>query len=398
MRVLFTGTTGIKMKETVSDLAMHFYEKNKQKPDLENIHSREHLSIYDVEEEIKRETDFTAYLDSDNYKWQESIWEQAAQRILQQQEKQKPKNSFICMNVPYFRKSRFFPAIPVDLIKRLELDVIVTLIEEAHLIWQRITTRNVKFPTRSNFRLREIFSWRAATILTADCLAKTLSALNPERPPVKNYVVAVKHPRQMLYKLIFEPESLTVYASFPISSTRDDPGKRKQIDDFRMRLHKYFCVFDPATIDERVYQLALKKQEKGTIEIQETDRWPLPKGFSLCKEDKSDYPIRIPVDQLKEVVEEVDNNIRFRDYRMISQSKSLVAFRPNFGKRPSRGVTAEIFYANDVANVRCFIFSPKEDHDKGATPFEGIGIVRDNLDDLFKDLTSYQQQTSSEEK
>lgn len=398
MRVLFTGTTGIKMKETVSNLAMYCYEKNKLAPDLENIRSKDYLSVYDVEDEIKKETDFTAYLDSDNYKWQESVWEQAAQRILQQLEKQKPKNAFICMNVPYFRKSRFFPAIPVDLMKRLDVDIIVTLIEEAHLIWQRITTRNIVFPTRSTFRLREIFSWRAATILCADCLAKTLSAFNPERPSVKNYVVAVKNPRQMLYRLIFEPQILTVYASFPISSTRDDAKKREQIDVFRVQLHKDFCVFDPATIDERVYQIALSKQQTDTIELRESDRWPLPKSFSLCQEDRADYPIRISADQLKEVVQEVDNNIRFRDFRMISQSKSLAAFRPHFDKHPSRGVTAEVFYANDVANIRCFIFSPPEDYDPTATPFEGIGIMRDKLDDLFADLENYQKHVSSEEK
>jgi adenylate kinase len=397
MRLLFTGTTGVKMKETVSNLAMFCYRMKNKKEDLENIRSKEYLSIYDIEDEIKKDTDFTAYLDSDNYRWQESTWEQAAQRVLQQLEKQKPENSFICMNAPYFRRSRFFPALPVDLVRRLAPDMIVTLIEEAHLVWQRIMTRNAAFPTRSSFRLREIFSWRAATILNADCLAKTLSAFNPDRPPVKNYVVAVKHPPEMLYRLIFEPKTLTIYASFPISRTRNVADNRKQIDEFRTRLHKDFCVFDPATIDERVYQIALNNQKKDTIEIRKEDRWPLPEGFSLCKEDKSDYPVKIAADQLKEVVEEVDNNIRFRDYRMISQSKALVAFRPHFDKHPSRGVTSEVFYANDVANIRCFIFYPRQDQETSETPFEGIGIIREKLDDLFEDLKSYQKYTLHEE-
>jgi hypothetical protein len=141
----------------------------------------------------------------------------------------------------------------------------------------------------------------------------------------------------------------------------------------------------------------LNNQKKGTIEIQKGDRWPLPQGFSLCEENKLDYPVRIPADQLKEVVDEVDENIRFRDYRMISQSNALAAFRPFFDKHPSRGVTAEIFYANDVANIRCFIFSPPEDHTADGTPFEGIGLVREKLGDLFEDVKSYQEHRLREE-
>ena len=384
------------MRRTVSNLACYCYRQAGRPEDVNNIRSRDYLSIYDLEDEIKKITDFTAYLDSDNYKWQESIWEQALERILLQLEDQHPEHAFLCMNAPYFRKSRFFPALSVDLLKKFAPDLIITPIEEAHLVWQRIRTREVIFPTRSDFRLREIFSWRTAAILTSDFLAKTLSTLSPRRPPLKNYVVAVKHPPQMLYRLIFVPQVLVIYTSFPISHTRTDPQKRSQIDAFRTRLHERFCVFDPITIDERVCEIALNRQGTDTIEIRKAERWPLPSRFSLCEEEETDYPIKIDADQLREVVKEVDDHIRFRDYRMISQSKALVAFRPFFDKHLSRGVFSEIFYANNVANIRCFMFWPPEDGVPGGTPFEGIGIIRNNLDSLFKDLEKYESQIASE--
>lgn len=397
MKVIFMGPTGVNMKQTMNKLACYCYRKAGKTEDVNNIRSREHLTIYDLEDEIKKITDFTAFLDSDNYKWQESVWEQALERILLQIADQEPEHAFLCTNAPYFRKSRFFPALSIDLLKRFGPDLIVTLIEEAHVAWQRVRTREVIFPTRSDFRLREIFSWRASAILASDSLAKTLSLLRPRHPPLKNYVVAVKHPPQMLHRLIFEPQVLIVYASFPISHTRADPQKRSLIDGFRERLHEHFCVFDPVTIDERICAITLNQQATDTIEIMKAERWPLPHDFPLSEEDEADYPIKIDAEQLKEVVEEVDDHIRFRDFRMISQSRALVAFRPYFGKHLSRGVFSEIFYANNVANIRSFVFWPEEDGESGGTPFEGIGIIRNCLDDLFEDLKKYESRIASEE-
>lgn len=386
------------MENTITNLAKYCYRQAGKPEDVDNIKSKEYLSIYDLEDEIEKIVDFTAYLDSDNYKWQEATWEQALERILLEIENQEPKHAFLCTNTPYFRKSRFFPAISVDLVNKFSPDLIITLIEEAHLAWQRVKTREIIFPTRSSFRLREIFSWRAASILASDFLAKALSILNPHHPPVRNYVVAVKHPAQMLYKLIFKPKVLVVYASFPISHTRNDPKKRSRIDVFRTRLHEHFCVFDPLTIDERICEIALNRQstKENAVEILREERWPLPDDFPLCKEAATDYPIKIDSEQLREVVQEVDDHIRFRDFRMVSQSDAIVAFRPYFNGLLSRGVFSEIFYANNVANIRCFMFWPPEDGKSEDTPFKGLGIVRKDLDELFEDLKKYETHIAKE--
>lgn len=387
MRVIFTGTTGVNMKQIISNLTLYCYAQKGLPKDLEDPESTKFLKTYFLEDEIKKKADFAAYLDSDAYKWQEDVWEDAFNRILAQVDRDKPKHVFLCMNAPYFRNSRFFPAPSIDPFKKFDPDIMITLIEEAHLVWNRIRKREKVRPMGSEFRLREIFAWRTASILLADTIAKALTSLNPHKPEIRNYVIPVKHPPQMFYRLIFKPDILTVYSSFPITHTRFDEEARKQIDNFRYRLHERFCVFDPITIDETIYEIALNENpDSKEIELKKEHRWPMKEGFALCGDDDDDYPMLISSDQLREVVTEVENNTRHRDYRMISQVKALAAFRPYYGGRLSRGVNAEVLYANNVAHIRCFICWPKEDAMPGGTPFEGIGIIRENVDEILEDL------------
>jgi hypothetical protein len=62
-------------------------------------------------------------------------------------EEEAPEHALLFMNLPYFRKSRFFPAVDVAILRSFRPDMLLTLIEEAHVIWRRIQIREERDKT-----------------------------------------------------------------------------------------------------------------------------------------------------------------------------------------------------------------------------------------------------------
>ena len=67
---------------------------------------------------------------------------------------------------------------------------------DIHAALQR---RDAAQHTNFRLRLREILAWRTAEIAMADLLARNLY----EMRAIPHYVVGLKHPAEMLYRLIF---------------------------------------------------------------------------------------------------------------------------------------------------------------------------------------------------
>ena len=217
---------------------------------------------------------------------------------------------------------------------------------------------------------------------SVEILVTDLIAGNLKKP---NYVVAVKHPVDTVFRLIFKPQSLFIYASFPISSTRNIKRQRQEIDDFRNRLHKEHTVFDPLTIDEKIISFSLDKHGKKKGKLEKTDRWPIPTGFSMVGDDDIRFPISLKTSEIREVLADIDENVKFRDYRLVSQSDSLVAYRPYYGKQVHEGVKSEIDFAVNLMKERYFYF-PSTDGEKNASPFKAGGMPYRSKEGLFSSL------------
>jgi len=112
------------------------------------------------------------------------------------------------------------------------------------------------------------------------------------------------------------------------------------------------------------------------------------------------FPIDIKISEIQEVAEKkttpqgedpsvIDNHIRERDFRLIDQSDTMVAFRPNISGTITGGVTAEANYASQINPKTWYYFWPKDDGDIESGPFKpfaGIGIPYSDQDDLMKFL------------
>lgn len=371
MRVIAIGTTGVNMKALSAELERCHKERG-----------RGRLGLYFVEDELKKNVDWVIYLDSDDYYWQEQMWKEAVARSVARVEEESPDKAVLFMNLPYFRKSRFFPAVDVSLLRAYRPDLVVTLIEEAHVIWKRIQLREGREKTGAYLRLKDVFAWRTASILIGDIIAKAIG--------VQNVVMAVKHPSATIYKIILEGSRPRFYLSFPITYIRSDPEARGEVDRYRSVMHQKFAAFDPLTMDERVLKFA--KRSGNSAVVEEGDRWLLPPGVKPAVEDEPElYPMEIPAEQVDEVLADIDNLIRFKDFRYILQSDAVAVYRPFMKKTFHRGVFSEIMYASNTAHKRVFIYLPHEDLVTGMdSPFgPGVGVVENEFEKFLNTIEKF---------
>ncbi len=391
MRALFLGPTGVNMREAITAVARYFYRARGLPEDLEDREARRALAVYFLEDFLRAKVDWVAFLSSDDYRWQEEEWRSAFVRMLRRVADEGSENVVVGMNLPFFNRSRFFPAFDLSPFRELRPDVVVTLIEEEHVMWRRVQMREERGRrTGADFRLKDIVAWRNTTILLADIISRELG--------VDNYVVAVKHPASTFYKLLFERNALRVYLSFPITAVRDKKEARAEIDGFRRRMHGRFVAFDPLMVDERALRTALASSRGDVVEVRAEDVWNVPAGVEPACGDEADlYPVRIPRDQVEEVLRDLDNIIRYKDFRYIQQSDAVAAYRPFMGKTLSRGMFAEINYALNTAHKRVFIYWPKDDWEPGMeSPFDpSLGVVEQDLDRLVADLETYEEELKS---
>lgn len=330
MRVIFTGQTGTKKKEVIKALKKEILKHHPEYPqDLDSPDLRRFVADYNVENGF-RPTTLISWLETSSQRKRERIWRNSLEEILEQEKREDPRYSFLTLHLTFQRKSRFFSPLSwertIELIKQFKPDYCVSLIDDIYSIWSRIASG-------SYLRLREIMTWRNIETLMTDILAKHVTPQDQKTethkyPYKRSPVVSIKHPPEMLYKLLFRPDVLKIYTAFPITRTRDDPKKRVEIDNFRKTLHKNFIVFDPLTIDELPLERLLEEHQlqrpktnlaNTFLDLKAKYPWPLLKPVLYSE---NHYPIkRLKALEIYEIVSkergkrsEVERSIQLRDF------------------------------------------------------------------------------------
>jgi len=99
----------------------------------------------------------------------------------------------------------------------IQADCIVTLIDNIYEVQQILRRDNPRDPAIHSLRLREIAMWRSQEYVLSYLMAK---ATEEGEKTIPVYVVSVKQNVDMLFRLLFMPKSLRIYASFPITGAR----------------------------------------------------------------------------------------------------------------------------------------------------------------------------------
>ena len=141
-------------------------------------------------------------------------------------------------------------------LNNFDADLFVTFVDDYRKIMERLGSKPQW--TRQNMSNEEVLLWQNVevelTTILASFLEKRFFAVSTNLTPESV---------STLFKLIFYPEIKPIYVSMPISHLRD-PKSRSRISAFIKKLHGYFPVFDPLSI-EVVGAIDIKKSssQKG---------------------------------------------------------------------------------------------------------------------------------------
>jgi hypothetical protein len=241
--------------------------------------------------------------------------------------------------------------------------------------------------------LLRILDWRSNEIILSRHIAGQLqpalmssNAQSSSGPYCKHYLVAIKHPIQTLFDLIFR-DGPTFYVSHPISQVRRNEGTAEatqlitDLSKVEQELSSRWVGFFPTTIDE--WRLPAERAASGDVQHyypRLTTRWDaeryrqsvdllfLPPP-NLAEPDPLWDQAELDDPQLRGVldvlVRRISGQVNTRDHHLVEQSDCFLVYRPFYdGHRPG-GVRKEIEYFEKVkkAGMRkaCFVYSPKRD-------------------------------------
>ncbi|HHT9125152.1 MAG TPA: hypothetical protein ACFYD6_04955 [Candidatus Brocadiia bacterium] len=344
----------------------------------------------------------------------QKIWDDVSNVIKLRFEKTHPRppvHKIISLHAIYYWEGRFFSLINWELLLSLSPTVIVTLIDDIYDIYGRIKQdqkNGVIGIPGGEYSLPVILSWREREILQTFTISKHLY-LDPEyysdaktsnlpaglrhvfHPPIKHFVISVKQSIQTLYDILFNRKKLPVYASFPISAPRrklksgvleDKKTAEKIIEDlhnWRSMLHSKFAVFDPIGIDELRFGEDYRLIPRINFSVSSPMVSPI---------DDADSKIR--PEELKAVKEQINYQIKERDFQLISQSQCTVMWRPLLWNEAHDGVQQEATYAK-AAHKMIFSYHPSLDNmSQKPFPYE-IGSFMRSEKDVVEQLERYQK-------
>ena len=355
--VIFAGTTGFGKSAIIQQFTEESLKLKGYTAGINSPESRKLIRYFKFDDELIKEAnaaDVPTYLENPSNQQKTKAIEATFRRIRKELNSgPKPKYVFLDIHLSYIKRSEFIPPINFanydELVESIDSPIkVITLIDDSFHIWDTIRKREEKRSfANTRLRLREISAWRSVELLQAETIAKRYSN---EYRNVVNYEVSVRHPSYVLRNLIFQQDPVCSYLSFGITNTRNRALCVEEINNFRRRMHSFaekkrLVMFDPVTIDELVVAACMKAQTKRgstkppkTVSIESRKRWPL--GHKSLG-SPVEFPLEVPGDEIKEVVPDIVNNIRARDYKLIDTSIATLAYRPFFNGR-SVGSNEEI--------------------------------------------------------
>ena len=371
---------------------------------------KEHLRNYpnDEDRELLGGPGGLQYLLGKPNDYVRSLWRWAVTSQLSPRLSKRERALFLSMHaVLYSTTSReHFSWIDLDYLKRalrknnLKLQVVLTLIDDWYDVYRRLSAHGQLFapvagekttPAESFVenvaRIVSLLEWRSKEILTSEAIARYFR--------VPHYVVAVKHPKRVVFDLIFTAK-LPVYVSHPITQVREleamsDPAAQKKADSMKeeiqgltngLRESKVVIPFSPTAIDELIIA-----RQGGHLLPRFRDRWlpgdladllfipPPPEPANpldprkFFTEGTNGATLEVCSAVLRVLWELTRRQVSSRDRKLVEQGKCLIVYRPYFNGHFSRGVEVEIKHRTRLTQYKvanggarqCFVLIPDGD-------------------------------------
>jgi hypothetical protein len=144
----------------------------------------------------------------------------------------------ICIHGFFYWREIFFRAFD-RFLNKFSTTMFITFIDDFRNVLGRLNPRP-QWQGEGRLTEKEILLWQNVEVEVTALLAQFA-----DRPFFAVPTAASPH---TFYKLAFHPEIEPVYIAMPISHFRE-PEQRKPIDEFIVRLDKYFTVFNPLSVE-----------------------------------------------------------------------------------------------------------------------------------------------------
>lgn len=423
--IIFTGQSGIKISNCLKRLKGEKRGVGIFK--IENEMVENYRSSY-PDKRYSRDREVVVDILSLPLSTQRKLWEKSFEAISKKIPPHKNSRvNFLTFHASYYhQKNREFIS-PINLIKlrrlRKRVKAVVVFVDDCYDIYKRLLEEGEMF-------YRDIFSsevtpleaiiksvWNNLTILTWREIEIAFSRKIAEILNVPLFVVAVKHPKDMIKRLCFLPlESLRIfYVAHPITSIISKAYARRprfptDLNAFAeacLEKEKNLVLFIPDTVDELRF-----KKENGFYSPSLNDSWPVPYGEEnslfepLPEKTKRINPLnpnrfafregsnRESVSYAINILRnKIDEQITSRDYCLIEQSPNgVIIYQPYFEGDISTGALKEAKYNRDLIKEgnglrRTYIFEQPDNLGKyriNQLHKELLSRALDNVDDDTK--------------
>lgn len=407
MVILFTGMSGVDIKESLNKFKTEFNEFKikhpEREPEIIEFETELEKYYYSVNQNIPKS----------NQVWKDEIltlpyvilegyWKETFNLVYKKIQTIKNEYIFLVLHSCYYHNKThgYLSLINLEEIKKLEIKIVVTFIDDIYEVHHRLTKlgglfHDDKLPSKTSLILRHIMllDWRSKETMLTRFISKQFS-------DCKHYVFAIKHSFETLSNLIYD-NMPSAYVSHPITEVRrlekrheiEEADKiKKEITQISNFLSSEFVPFLPTTIDEYRIDFESKKIiEKGKPAESKKyfpvlrKRWEedwykrpsnllyINSGFTDLNElwgNKRSKTFDEPINQLLTALADIiSDQVSVRDYALIEQSEVLVIYRPLFNGNASGGVLEEFHYFLSLKKIGinmpyCFIYCPQDDIEK----------------------------------
>lgn len=252
-KILVLGITGVDKKKAIGKL-LSFYKYERGVEDAPRVVDFETQYVQNI-------TELHEYLD-DKERAQRSTWDEAWDDFVEDN-KDYDKDLFLLIHGVIVRKLYGFRSpLNFEKLRQWKPTDVITLIDDTYMSWFTTQKRAGGLEWKGKPTLEQLLTARRVETHMGDLIAKDCGA----RKHTRNYMLAVRHPARVLYRLIYGPSTKPIYLSFPISGPRKMERERREeegaldgmneVNTFIEKAAKFeqnnpnVCCFCPLAIDE----------------------------------------------------------------------------------------------------------------------------------------------------
>jgi len=255
----------------------------------------------------------------------------------------KHKHVIVNTHATFRWKHGLFSAFDFDQLAQFGADVYLTLVDNIEAVHERMNRDH-----DLEHSLKDLMVWREEEMLATEIVARS----NPAKAAQFFVIARGRHQNTCaaMFRLIFRPNMVKVYPSFPMSHVTDMPDILKEIDAFRAALAERFVTFDPGDVDEKLLAdqaIAAAREGKQALVL-----------------EVNGNTIHIKTAEILQIVGDIDGQIYARDFTLVRQSDMIVSYIPELptGKPGlSSGVERELQHAHEHAKDVFVIWKPKRE-------------------------------------